>query len=98
VPGLVLAGLLGGAAHGYLYPGLGAIVADQAPEGRRGAVVGIFSAVFLVGNTGGAMTFGVVAHALGYGAMWTIVGRLLLIGAASSLGLAKAAGGAVAER
>jgi MFS family permease len=89
LPGLFLAGLLGGAGHGFLYPGLAAIVADHAPEARRGAVVGIFSAVFLVGNTSGAMTFGIAAHALGYGPMWSILAALLLLGAIVSLGLSE---------
>jgi len=89
LPGLFLAGLLGGAAHGFLYPGLAAMVADHAPEARRGAVVGIFSAVFLVGNTTGAVTFGVVAHALGYGPMWSILTAILLFGAVLSVGLAE---------
>ena len=70
LPVLVVAGLMAGGAHGFLYPGLAALVADQAPEARRGAVIGVFSAVFLVGNAGGAFLFGYVAHALGYGRMW----------------------------
>jgi MFS family permease len=87
LPGLVVAGLMAGGAHGFLYPGLAALVADQASEARRGAVIGIFSAVFLVGNAGGAFLFGYVAHALGYGYMWSMLAALLLAGAALSLGL-----------
>src|SRR5436190_14200468 len=34
VPVLFLAGLLSGAAHGFLYPGLAALITDQAPAGR----------------------------------------------------------------
>lgn len=98
LPGLFVAGVLGGAAHGFLYPGLAAMVADQAPEARRGAVVGIFSAVFLVGNTAGAMTFGVVAHALGYGPMWSLLTALLLLGAGLSLRLSDDSGSVVLAR
>lgn len=87
LPGLVAAGLMAGGAHGFLYPGLAALVADQASEARRGAVIGIFSAVFLVGNAGGAFLFGYVAHGLGYGYMWTLLTALLLIGAGLSLSL-----------
>jgi len=88
LPVLAVAGLLAGGAHGFLYPGLAALVADQAPETRRGAVVGVFSAVFLVGNAGGAFVFGYVAHALGYGRMWSLLTALLLGGAGLSLRLA----------
>lgn len=87
LPVLFLAGLLSGGAHGYLYPGLAALVTDVTPEARRAAVVGLFSAMFLVGQSTGAFLFGFVAHALGYGSMWSVLGGLLLIGGALSLRL-----------
>jgi MFS family permease len=87
LPVLVLVGLVAGGAHGFLYPGLAALVTDEAPAARRGAVVGVFSAVFLAGNAGGAFAFGHVAHAGGYGVMWTALAALLLVGAALSLRL-----------
>ncbi len=87
VPVLFLAGLMSGCAHGFLYPGLAALVTDQTPETRRGVVVGIFSAVFLAGQTTGSFTFGWVAHAVGYGFMWSGLASLLFFGAALSLRL-----------
>ncbi|MBI2218289.1 MAG: MFS transporter [Candidatus Rokubacteria bacterium] len=87
-PFLAVAGLLSGGAHGFVYPGLAALVADRAPEARRAAVVGVFSAVFLVGQTAGAFAFGYVAHALGYAALWTILTSLLVLGSLLSFGLA----------
>jgi MFS family permease len=80
VPFLLLGGLLAGGAHGFLYPGLAALVVDRTPEARRATVVGIFSAMFLIGQTVGAFVFGYVAHAIGYGLMWTALTFLLLIG------------------
>lgn len=80
VPFLFLAGLLAGGAHGFLYPALAALLMDVTPEARRGGVVGIFSAVFLVGNALGSMVFGYVAHGLGYAAMWGTLTLLLLAG------------------
>ena len=71
VPFLFLAGVLAGGAHGFLYPALAALLMDVTPEARRGGVVGIFSAVFLVGNALGSIVFGYVAHGLGYGVMWS---------------------------
>jgi MFS family permease len=80
VPFLFLAGLLAGGAHGFLYPALAALLMDVTPEARRGGVVGIFSAVFLVGNALGSIVFGYVAHGLGYGVMWSTLTLLLAAG------------------
>jgi MFS family permease len=87
LPVLFAVGLTAGGAHGFLYPGLAALVADQAHETRRGAVIGVFSAVFLIGSSGGAFLFGYVAHRFGYAVMWSTLAALLLIGAILSLGL-----------
>ena len=87
VPVLFLAGLLSGAAHGFLYPGLAALITDQAPAGRHGVVVGIFSSVFLTGQTAGALVFGVVTHVVGYAFMWTLLTSLLFAGFTLSLKL-----------
>jgi len=83
-----VAGLMSGGAHGLLYPGLAALVTDHAPATRRGVIVAMFSAVFLVGQTAGSFVFGYVAHAIGYAFMWLILASLLLIGCALSLTLA----------
>lgn len=80
VPFLFLAGLLAGSAHGFLYPALAALLMDVTPEARRGSVVGIFSAVFLVGSALGSMVFGYVAHGLGYAVMWSALTFLLAAG------------------
>jgi MFS family permease len=77
LPGLGLAGLLAGTAHGFLYPALSALVMDLAPEERRGRVIGVFSAFILSGNATGAMTFGYLARAFGYGPMFALLGVLL---------------------
>ena len=87
VPFLFLTGLLAGAAHGFLYPALAALLMDVTPESRRGGVVGIFSAVFLVGNALGSIVFGYVAHGLGYSVMWAALTALLVAGFAWSFRL-----------
>ena len=87
LPVLFLAGLLSGGAHGFLYPGLAALVTDTTPDARRAAVVGIFSAMFLTGQTIGAFSFGWIANALGYGSMWATLTALLLTGVLVSLRL-----------
>jgi len=87
VPVLFVAGLMSGSAHGLLYPGLAALVTDHAPETRRGVIVAMFSAVFLVGQTAGAFAFGYITHAIGYAFMWMMLTSILLIGAALSMRL-----------
>jgi MFS family permease len=80
VPFLVLAGLLAGGGHGFLYPALSALLMDVTPERRRGGAVGIFSGVMLIGQTLGSMIFGYVAHGFGYAVMWGVVTLLLTAG------------------
>jgi MFS family permease len=87
LPVLFVAGLLAGGAHGLLYPALAALVTDATPPDRRGAVVGLFSAVMLVGQSAGAFAVGYVANALGYGSMWALLTALLLVGGLVSLRL-----------
>lgn len=87
LPVLFLAGLVSGSAHGFLYPGLAALATDLTPAERRAAVVGVFSAMFLVGQAAGAVLFGHVAHAFGYGTLWTTLTVLLVAGAAVSVRL-----------
>jgi MFS family permease len=76
-PFLALAGALAGAAHGFLYPALTALVVDLTPPERRGRVMGVFMAFILVGQAAGAAGFGHLAHAVGYGPMFAILSVLL---------------------
>jgi MFS family permease len=85
LPVLFLVGLLAGAAHGFLYPALSALVMDVTPEGQRGRVIGVFSAFILSGQAIGAVVFGSVAHAVGYPLMFGLLA--VLLGGACVLGL-----------
>jgi MFS family permease len=87
LPFIFLAGFLAGAAHGFLYPAMSALLMDVTPERRRGSAVGIFSSVILVGNTAGAVAFGYVAHGAGYAVMWTALTILLTLGSLLSVRL-----------
>jgi len=87
VPVLFVAGLMSGGAHGLLYPGLAALVTDHAPQTRRGVIVAMFGAVFLVGQTAGSFVFGYITHGIGYAFMWTMLASLLLLGSALSMSL-----------
>ena len=90
LPFLFLGGFLAGGAHGFLYPGLAALVTDATTAARRGAVVGLFSAAVLSGNALGAIVFGYLAARLGYGLMWTALSVILLMGFALSVKLEEA--------
>ena len=90
LPFLFLGGFLAGGAHGFLYPGLAALVTDATTARRRGAVVGLFSAAVLSGNALGAFVFGYLAARLGYGLMWTVLSLILLMGFALSVKLEEA--------
>ena len=74
---LSLAGVLGGIAHGFLYPALTALVVDAASLAQRGRLLGLFSACMLAGQAAGAMGFGVVAHHLGYVWMFGLLAVIL---------------------
>jgi MFS family permease len=87
LPFLFLAGFLAGGAHGFLYPAMSALLMDVTPERRRGSAVGIFSSVFLVGNSIGAIVFGYVARGLGYPVMWGALTLLLAVGFVASFRL-----------
>jgi MFS family permease len=78
-PFLALAGAVAGAAHGFLYPALTALVVDVTPTDRRGRMVGVFMAFILAGHAGGAVCFGELAHAVGYGPMFGVLAVLLLL-------------------
>jgi len=46
---------------------------DLTPEGRRGRVIGVFSAFILSGQAAGAMCGDYLAHGLGYPLMFGIL-------------------------
>jgi MFS family permease len=88
-PFLALAGLAAGAAHGFLYPALTALIVDVTPPERRGQVLGVFMAFILAGQAGGAAGFGYLAHAAGYGAMFAVLGLALTGASALAVRLAR---------
>jgi len=73
-------GLLIGGAHGFLYPALSALVVDLGGDGGRGRVLGVFSAAVLCGSAFGSLTFGVVAHFLGFPAIFLLAAGIILLG------------------
>jgi MFS family permease len=72
LPVLILGAAVIGLSFGGGFPALSALAVDLAPEGRRGAAMGTFSASFEVGIGAGAMVMGVVAAIFGYSTMFLI--------------------------
>jgi hypothetical protein len=52
-------------------------------------VVGVFSAMLLTGQAGGAFAFGYVVHAFGYETMWAALTLLLAFGGVLSMRLGR---------
>lgn len=69
-----------GLSFGAGFPALSALAVDLAPDGRRGAAMGTFSASFEVGIGVGAMVMGVVATLVGYSSMFLIGSALPVAG------------------
>jgi MFS family permease len=87
LPLIVVTGLLLGVAHGFLYPALSALVIDLTPEERRGGTIALFSTSVLVGQAFGAMSFGALIHAVGYGVMFSVLAVCLTAACALALRL-----------
>jgi MFS family permease len=71
--------VLCGAAHGYAFPILNALVVAQVPETYRGRAVSWLTAMFDLGHTVGNPVLGVIAHELSYRAMYRASGTVLLV-------------------
>lgn len=76
---LFVATIADGIAFGVFMTSGQCIVADEAPSGRRGAAVGSFAAAGALGETVGALLFGVLAHAIGLQSVFIVAGILLAL-------------------
>lgn len=80
---LAAIGFVFGAAHGWAYPSLNALLVEQAPSRSRGAAMALYNLSFNVGMTLAAFLAGEVASHLGYTAMWIVTGAGCALGAAA---------------
>ncbi len=71
--------VLCGAAHGYAFPILNALVVAQVPGTYRGRAVSWLTAMFDLGHTVGNPVLGVVAHEVSYRAMYRASATVLLV-------------------
>ena len=79
---LGLAGLLGGVAHGFLYPAFSVLVVELVATEHRGKMIGLFSSVIGAGATVGALSLGVAAQAWGYPVIFGLAIVATLVGLA----------------
>jgi len=66
---VMVAGVLCGIGHGYVFPILFALVVSRAGDADRGSASAIFTALFDVGVVLGGPLFGVLSRGLGFA--WT---------------------------
>ncbi len=74
-------GILAGAAHGYAYPILTALVVNRVGPLERGRTLGWFTAMFDLGNMLGNPALGASAEWLGYAVMYNGVALIMATGA-----------------
>ncbi len=81
-PGMLLvAALVGGIGHGYLYPALSALVIARTKLPAIGRSSTIYSSLYDLGAMAGPYTLGVLAGMFGYAPMFVVAGALVMIAA-----------------
>lgn len=78
---LVLAGILAGAGHAFVFPILSRLVVERAPAADRGSAMGFFTALFDIAILIGGPVLGVVIENFGYPTMFMILAGLVALGA-----------------
>jgi MFS family permease len=76
---LVLAGLLGGCGHGFLYPGLNVLAIRDVRAPDRGKVTGVFTGSIDAGVLVGSIVLGFVGESAGFQVLFLAAGCALLI-------------------
>jgi predicted MFS family arabinose efflux permease len=74
---LPFVGAVCGAAHGYIFPVLNTVAVNRAPQGERGTVVSLYTAMVDLGATLGGPLLGGVAYFVGYPSMFVIAAMLV---------------------
>lgn len=64
--GVIAAGVLAGAGHGFVFPILNSLTVSRSPDRNRGAGLGIFSAIFPLGVIIGGPLVGYLIERFGY--------------------------------
>jgi MFS family permease len=75
---LILAGLLAGCGHGFLYPALNALAMRNGPEEIRGKITGVFTGSIDAGVFIGSIMLGFIGQFLGFQILFLSAGCALL--------------------
>jgi MFS family permease len=75
---LVVAGLLGGCGHGFLYPALNVLAVRDMPAAIRGKITGAFTGSIDAGAFAGSIILGFVGQAAGFQVLFLVAGGALL--------------------
>lgn len=76
----IIAGIVFGFGHGFLYPTLYSMVMDNSNYNERGKVFSICSVAFTLGGMIGAFTYGVIAEYYSYFFMYKLMGITCMVG------------------
>jgi predicted MFS family arabinose efflux permease len=79
---ILVAGILFGLGHGYIYPVVFGMVVSRARDADRGSAVGIFTSLFDVGGVVGAPLFGGVITLAGFSPMYALAATIVVGGTA----------------
>ena len=73
-----IAALIGGLGHGFAYPLLSAMVIRDTPAGHGSRASSIYTSMWDLSAMVGPFTLGILAHYIGYAAMFVIAGAVAL--------------------
>ena len=79
ISGLLVAAVLYGLSFAGMQPTLMAFVVDRAAPEKRGAAMGMYAMAMDLGIGGGALVWGLCAHALGYEYMFTLAALVAIL-------------------
>lgn len=79
VAAILLAGVLCGAGHGYVFPILFATVVTRADDDDRGSAMGLFSMLFDLGTLVGGPTLGVIVATADFATMYRSAGLAFIV-------------------
>ena len=88
---LMIAGLITGAGHGFLFPCLNALAVRHEPVEIRGKISGIFTGSIDAGNLLGSLLMGYIGEWYGFRPIFFATFLILIIGLLSFLGFLKKA-------
>ena len=76
-----IAALIGGLGHGFAYPVLSAMLIRDTPPGHGSRTSSIYTSMWDLSAMVGPFTLGILAHYIGYAAMFLIAGGVAIAAA-----------------